>query len=508
MIQKTRYTSFYKSLQYCIVGICLFISASGFAQNNIQLLGGKSIRKFAEGRIIVGDVKWAHKGAFLYCDSLVEYTEKQILKAYFNVKVEDDGATMYGDSLYYNSQTKLGWLIGHVRLNQDDQTLVTDRIDFDREIKLAEYHTGGVLTDISDSSRLTSVDGYYFYQNKEFAFAKDVEYTSPDLALTTDSLVYKENSDLIYFYGPTEITQDSAIINCKKGWYNSTTEDALFRIDAEVFSPQDSTTIWADKIKYNGTKEIAEAFNNVFLENLKDNMAISSEYLYSNNTDSLSIATGDMILMQFDNEDTLFTHGDSLYMFPDTLQTRSIRISHGVKIFKSDFQGVCDSLVYHEYDSSLTMFTNPLLWTEGNQIKGDTIIFYMIENKMDSMNVRKNALVISEADSIFYNQISGRNMTCFFNDSNQLDSIYVMGNSETIYFAQDEDSLFVGMNREKCANYVIHFLDNEVNTIFSMDQPEGDFYPMDKITPELMYFRRFKWYGDIRPMSKDDLLKD
>jgi hypothetical protein len=154
------------------------------------------------------------------------------------------------------------------------------------------------------------------------------------------------------------------------------------------------------------------------------------------------------------------------------------------------------------------MFTQPLLWTEGNQIKGDTIIFFMIETNMDSMNVRKNALVISEADSIFYNQISGRNMTCFFNDSNQLDSIYVMGNSETIYFAQDEDSLFVGMNREKCANYKITFKNNEVDIIYSLDMPEGNFYPMEKLTPELMYFRRFKWYSELRPNSKDDLLKD
>ena len=46
-------------------------------------------------------------------------------------------------------------------------------------------------------------------------------------------------------------------------------------------------------------------------------------------------------------------------------------------MYSIDLQGVCDSLVFNTKDSCLTMYRDPILWNEGQQLLGEEIKVYM-----------------------------------------------------------------------------------------------------------------------------------
>jgi lipopolysaccharide export system protein LptA len=85
-----------------------------------------------------------------------------------------------------------------------------------------------------------------------------------------------------------------------------------------------------------------------------------------------------------------------------------------VKIFKSDLQGKCDSLVYNYTDSTIYFYRDPVLWNERSQLTADTINIQLANNKINRMYLRTNSFVISQDTLLQYNQVKGRQMTAFF----------------------------------------------------------------------------------------------
>ncbi|MDE5807672.1 MAG: hypothetical protein K2H76_06095, partial [Muribaculaceae bacterium] len=77
------------------------------------------------------------------------------------------------------------------------------------------------------------------------------------------------------------------------------------------------------------------------------------------------------------------------------------------RFFKSDLQGIADTILYHQYDSMLYMQRKPVVWSEERQIFGDTIKVHMIDSVADWAHLPAGGMVIEHIDDDFYNQLSG-----------------------------------------------------------------------------------------------------
>ena len=66
----------------------------------------------------------------------------------------------------------------------------------------------------------------------------------------------------------------------------------------------------------------------------------------------------------------------------DTARIRIIIAHHHFKMFKSDLQAKSDSMFYSNVDSTIRCFVNPIMWTEGSQLSGDTILLQMKHRKL------------------------------------------------------------------------------------------------------------------------------
>jgi hypothetical protein len=215
------------------------------------------------------------------------------------------------------------------------------------------------------------------------------------------------------------------------------------------------------------------------------------------------------MLTQFFDEDSLFLHADTLLSHYDTTKKyRFIEAWPKAQFFKSDLQGKSDSLVFSDRDSSITLYYNPIIWTENNQITAKLITIYKNDEEIERMHMDYRSFIISLEDSTKpypkYNQIKGDSMIGYFKE-NSLNKVNVRHNGKTIYFAKQDDGGYIGMNKAQCAFMNIYLDSNQVKEIMFIGKPDATMYPMKDVTPRMQYLKRFKWRGNERPNTKEDI---
>jgi lipopolysaccharide export system protein LptA len=192
---------------------------------------------------------------------------------------------------------------------------------------------------------------------------------------------------------------------------------------------------------------------------------------------------------------------------------------HNVRIFSDSLQATSDSLYYSEKDSIFRLFYNPIAWSNGNyQVTGDTMFVYTKNKKADRLYVFENALSINKVGRNFYNQLKGTTINSYFHNG-EVDFVRSKGNAESIYYTQDDNKAYTGVNKAHADIIDMIFATRapdsagkingrELNRVVLRNDAEGSFIPMRRIDFDEMRLRGFKWEEDKRPKSKLELLTD
>lgn len=86
-----------------------------------------------------------------------------------------------------------------------------------------------------------------------------------------------------------------------------------------------------------------------------------------------------------------------------------------------------------------------------------------------------------------------------------LDSLRSFGDVNCIYFLQDEDSSYTGINESKCDIMDFYSSDAEGQKIVQRRAVTGTVWPIKQKNPQEMRLRNFKWMDTRRPKSKYEL---
>ena len=81
----------------------------------------------------------------------------------------------------------------------------------------------------------------------------------------------------------------------------------------------------------------------------------------------------------------------------------------------------------------------------------------------------------------------------------------VTGNGQTIYYAQEDDGSFIGVNKIDCSDMIIRVKDNTIDEITFITKPEATLYPIGELAPKELLLRDFKWLEEKRPLKKEDI---
>lgn len=203
---------------------------------------------------------------------------------------------------------------------------------------------------------------------------------------------------------------------------------------------------------------------------------------------------------------------DSVYMtrkfeLSDTARIRILSAHHNAKIFKSDLQAKADSMFYSYSDSTMRCYVNPMIWTQGSQLSGDTILLQLKNKKLDNMDLFPSAFTVNieGADSTNFNQVAGKRMRGFFAE-NKLQQLFVDGNAESIYFNRDTlKKTVTDLLRTISSRIRVNFKNNSATNVTWYTKVEKRIVPIEKTKDDDKILKGFLWKPKDRPASKESI---
>jgi len=461
-----------------------------------------------DAQVLVGNVTFRHDSMYMYCDSALFYQKDNSFDAYFNIRLEQgDTLAMYGDSLYYDGNTRIARVRDNVVLENRNMTLLTDSLNYDRNLNLGYFFDGGTLMDSLNT--LTSDYGQYNTVTKFATFKDSVELQSPDYNIKSDTLIYNTEIYTAFIVSPARIVNGDNLIVTDRAVFNTNTNEGTLLDRSVVHHDNDARQITGDSLYYNDGDGIVKGFGNVIVQSFKDNADILGDYaFYDSNKDS-AVVTGRAQAIEYSTPDSLFIHADTFKLVTrrdtcDSIVMRQIRAYNKVRSYRSDMQMVADSMVFNALDSCLTLYRDPILWSGNQQVLGETILFYMNDSTIDWAHIIGQALYVQQIDSIYYNQISGREMKAYFKNGN-ISRATVEGNVMVVYFPFDSDSIMIGMNTTEASNLTAYFEEKQIRQIVVHDRSNGVLYPMSQIPVGKDFLTNFGWFDRIRPFNRWDI---
>lgn len=449
---------------------------------------------------LLGNVVFTHGGATMHCDSAYFYSKKNSLDAFSNVHVnQGDTVHLYGDILHYSGNTKIAQIRKNVSLINRKTRLTTEALDYNLGEGVGYYMNHATI--VNEKNTLESIIGYYYTRRDLFDFEDSVVVTNPDYVIYSDRMKYNTETKITYFVEPTEIFSDSSYIYCERGWYN--TETDISQLNQNALVRNSRQTIKGDSLYYEKITGFGRAIENVEIIDDEQNILLTGDRgIYYENIDYVRL-TEKAQFIQVTSEDSLYLHADTLLSEVDTGDTKFIKAYYGVRIFKSNLQGRCDSMAYSFADSVIRLYDNPILWSDENQLSAEYIEIHTENRQVKTMYLEKSAFIVSMEDTSKYNQIKGRNMVCHFKN-NELYRIDVYGNGQTVYYPTDSEGV-VGVNKVICSDLKIYMEDGKVSTITFLKKPDGKLYPLESAPKNELVLQGFEWLENLRPLSKEDI---
>ena len=266
-------------------------------------------------------------------------------------------------------------------------------------------------------------------------------------------------------------------------------------------------SLLADSVFYDKNLRFGRAWYNVTYIDTSNNIIVKGNYMEHHENGGTSIVTDSNMLVIIDeNRDSLYLHCDTLLVDFDTSGNVVLfRAFNHAKFFHKDMQGACDSISYVVADSTLTMFHNPVLWTDNYQMTADTIRFSSIDSTKSKIELSNSGFIIRGIyQATDFNQIKGLNIVGYIEDKH-LKSVDIDGNAECVYFLQEEDSTLVGINTSITSRMFIMLDSNQIHQIRYYDAPDGQIFPDEQIHENERILKGFIWLDEYRPYKYEDI---
>ena len=454
---------------------------------------------------LIGHVEIVQQGNRIYSD-FADYDQKTgSCQAYDNLRIyTKDNVFITGEVLDYNGTTGSYVVDRNVVLKDKDMTLKTPSLLFEGSDNTAIYTQGGEI--LTGETVLTSVKGHYEGRTGLFHCYEDVVIVNPEYTIWTDTLHYNK-AGFTRFQGPTNIETTDYYMYGLKGWFDQEKEQVSLDGDAYV-KTKETQTLFGDSIYYDMAGKEGQAYWNVMLLDTARNCYVKSEYAENKENLGRAFFTINPRGVVVEQGDSLFVVSDTMVMTYDTTrQMKDLMAYHDVRFFRYDIQGKCDSLSYMHRDSLMEMYYEPVVWVQDYQVDGDTMKLWFAESKPDKFLVQENVFIVSEVSKpqFYYNQVKGRRMWGYFNDSSYLDWTHVIGNALSIYYVLDEKNELLGVNKTESQSLKMYFKQSDLDGITVVKPKSSALYPVDRLTQRQRTLKGYHWLPELRPLSKYDL---
>lgn len=462
-------------------------------------------------QVVSGNVRLRKGGMFMYCDSAYVYEKINSVEAFGNVRMEQgDTLFVYADYLDYNGLDQEAVLYADagkkVRLRNRDVTLITDIFHYDMVEGVGFYDVGGELID--RQNKLTSWEGEYRTQSKQSYFRGNVhlESRSEDdvLYIDTDSLEYNTLTHIATLVDRSVIRNSDGVIITYSGEYNTNSGRADLYERSTVVTNR-GNTLTGDTLIYERQQQRGWARGNMILTDSARQSSLQGDYGYYDEVRDSAFVTGRALAKEYSRGDTLYIHGDSIEAYMDLADsTKVTNAYHRVRFYRSDLQGLCDSLSMTERDSMMWMYRAPIIWSGERQILGIQINVHAADSTVDWARLPRTGLMAEHIAEDCYNQLSGDDMTVWMNDST-VRRLYTEGSVQLIVFPMERDSTYNKYAFVESSYMDAYFNNNQTESVHFWPETTTKITPLYLAKRNSYFLPKFRWYEDLRPISPEDV---
>lgn len=486
--------------------------------------------------IVAGNVKFTKGPMTMTCDSAHYFAESESFDAFGNIVMEQgDTLFIYADELNYRGPEQVCYLYASpgnkVRMINRDVTLETDEFVYDLAINLGYYTVGGVLYD--PQNRLVSREGEYDPARKEANFYMDVHLTSEGrtdtLNIYSDTLYYNTVTHIAELTSPSIIVNRRGTIYTTDGLYDTDLDTAVLYRRSTIKTPE-GRTMTADSIYYDRATGIGECFGAMVLTDSARHASLAADYGFFNQLTDSAYAVGNLLIKEYGQGDTLYLHGGQLNAYrvidstevaampADTVAGTPARAAYfvadtnnvadiwpRVRFYRSDMQGICDSMRVTRSDTTMRMYISPVVWSEERQVYGNIIEIHTNDSTIDEARLPDFGFCSQRIVDDYYDQLSGKEMIARF-EGGEMRRLDISGNVEFILFPEEADSTFNKMVTATSSFLTATFRDRTTEYIKMWPETAGKVTPLFMLRRSMLYLPKFKLFEGVRPVSPADVM--
>lgn len=372
-------------------------------------------------------------------------------------------------------------LDGNVVATQDTVTITTSHGYYYGNEKKAQSNVGVTLYD--KKVTLTADTGVYFFDLDKAIFQNRVKLVDTSSTLTSKLLIYFKQQGKSIAIGNVKIVDSTNTIYADTLVHFRDSRVSIADSHVKISSKSNSSIIYGNHLEdYPATFYTMVTENPLFIQ-------IDSSYVIKKDTSAVSAGNDTSKILQID---TLVIKSLKMEAYRDTINI--FKAEDSVQIVRGDFASKNDFTQYFRGIGKIVTYkinqkaAQPIIWYENSQLTGDSVAIYLVNNKIDKLEVYKNAFILSQNEKFKdrFDQISGSKLIIHFDDSG-IHETEVFGGVHSIYYLYDNNEPN-GMTKSSSESAKILFLDKKVNEVKLYSSPTSEFYPENKVAGnELAY---------------------
>lgn len=449
----------------------------------------------------------------------------------------EDGFTMLTDTLHYNTDTHIARIESRTEIQGESDTIITTCGLYDTQLGNAELLTRSVIIHRDSTGNVTTLEGDSIIYDKQKRISRAYMFRDPlkhgmpmvltDTAHKTtiiggygvynDStrealstiypllMEYSQNDTLFLRADTIKTYIITELVNAGRRW----TLSGYPERNGEPIIKADSLALWIDKAFFSVVapqielpmrllRSAAPAQRVNESSPLKprqdeyvapDSVPDASEFVsVSVSADSVAVST-----------DSVSDASDSI---PKVAKDFHVALAyHRARFFKSDIQGVADSIVFVERDSMMYMFRKPIVWSGERQVTGNRIDVHFNDSTADWALLPESGMMSEYVGEDFYNQLAGKTLFAKFKDQT-LHSLEVSGNVETVFLPQESDSTYNRMVNAESSFLTIEMEGDQMKKLKMWPEVSGTVTPLFLVKKSQQYLQKFHWWTSLRPVRE------
>lgn len=440
-------------------------------------------------------------------DSMRFYNRDRRLDFKSPVRINQEDRKIYAQSGYYYLKTRDALFEGNAQLVTDKETITADKIEYDGPNDTAtfsgnasiqtekEYGTGDKIIYDKKNDVMTIIGNGTIKNDKDVG--------------TADRIIFDNKNKKLILKGHAKYVTPDQVVEGEEIEYHTDTE--ALNVKNNGFLSMPPLLIWSGDIDYDSSTKMVYLKENVIVQDTTNDYTLHGDFVNYNRTTEDVIAynaSGKPWVENISKEDTLYMSGDTLRYITIPQGTDTLKFFKAylnVEFLNKEISGVGDTLIYNRIDSTMHLGGNALMWKDSTQLKAHTIDVDIKNGNPSHIKMTNNATIMNTPDMVFFNQLQGDVADVYFKGKN-IDNIKIKNNVKTLYYIQEKDKSYIGVDKTEATRLNIFFEDKEIRFLKYYEQISSEVLPIEGTDHKSLMLEGAIWKYGIRPKKLEDLL--